>query len=76
MLPNSYEFKGLGVINESFKEILNNQYSNISVYDLNHCAKKESDTYGVSFNKEFNFHPDYIGHNIIADCFKKLGINS
>lgn len=75
MLPNSYEFKGLEVINESFKEILNNQYSNISVYDLNHCAKKESDIYGVSFNKEFNFHPDYIGHNIIADCFKKLGIN-
>jgi len=75
MLPNSYYFKGIEVINSSYNEILSNKYSNLKTYDLNNCAKKESKLSNVNFNKEFNFHPDFIGHQIIASCFKNIEIN-
>lgn len=72
MLPNSYDFKGIKVINESYKNIINKKFTKLKIYDLNKCAKEQSKKNNVNFYKEFHFHPNTIGHKIIADCFSKL----
>lgn len=72
MLPNSYNFKGIKVINEAFRDVLGKKYSKLKLYDLNKCSKEKSLNLGVEFDKEFNFHPGPIGHKIIAHCFKEL----
>ena len=76
-LPNTYEFKGLEMVDETlmrFKDKLE-QDNFFKYYDLTKCSKEKSIKYKINFQKEFNFHPNKTGHKIISECLRENVIN-